>query len=237
MTKPKNMNRRDLLGALGSLSLPFGLALLGGCDAGKTGGANSSTEVSRASGPPAPRREFPNYEIVDHTGRKVRFHDDLIEGKVFAATFFYVKCKGICGDMSGNMKKAHELLGDFMGDKVQFYSFSLNEDSPEELRGYMARQGLAGMKGWTFFSGAKEVIKEIRWGFGFKNPSTEEDDDLSAHTGMVRFGHHPMDKWSTCPALGSPKGIARNVVWLFPPNERPRIPQLDFDGASGARPS
>jgi len=54
---------------------------------------------------------------------------------------------------------------------------------------------------------------------------------------MVRFGHHPMDKWSSCPALGSPKGIARNVIWLFPPNERPRIPLLDFDGASGARPS
>lgn len=237
MTTPNTMNRRTLLGALGSLSLPFGLALLGGCDSGAKAAGAADTAVTKGAGIPVPRREFPNHEILDHNGRKLRFHDDLIEGKVFAATFFYVKCKGICGDMSGNMKKAHEILGDFMGDKVQFYSFSLNEDTPEELRGYMARQGIVDKKGWTFFTGAKEVIKDIRWGFGFSNPSSEEDDDLSAHTGMVRFGHHPMDKWSSCPALGSPKGIARNVIWLFPPNERPRIPLLDFDGASGARPS
>ncbi len=35
---------------------------------------------------------FPNVELWTHDGRKVRFYDDLLAGKIVAINFFYISC-------------------------------------------------------------------------------------------------------------------------------------------------
>src|SRR5262245_26990454 len=39
---------------------------------------------------------FPNVELITHEGKKVRFYDDLIKGKVVAIELMYTTCKYNC---------------------------------------------------------------------------------------------------------------------------------------------
>lgn len=179
---------------------------------------------------PAPKRtRLPNHTVRDHTGKEFRFYEDLIAGRCVAMNFMYVKCQGICPDMTTKIKQAYDYLAEteMLGKKVWFYTFSLNEDAPEDLAAYRERHKVE-VPGWSFFTASKQVITEIRKSVGFSNPTEEEDNDLDAHTGMVRFGNEPLDRWSSCPALGNPKDIARSVVSLFPPPERPVIKSLQY---------
>ena len=181
-------------------------------------------------------RAFRNHELRDQDGKIVRFQDDLMSGHIFAATFFYVHCKGICSDMTRNMTGAYDLLQPVMGQPLRFYSFSLAEDSPADLKEYMQSRGLYGRPGWSFLTASREVIKDIRWGFGFYDPDEEVDSNLNGHTGMVRYGNQRLDKWSSCPALGTPMSIARSALAIFPPNQRPRIAALERTDGPRARP-
>jgi len=171
-------------------------------------------------------RAFRNHALRDQHGRTVRFQDDLIEGRVFAANFMYVHCKGICPNMTARLAEAHALLRPVMGRPVQFYSFSLAEDSPEDMLAYMRERGLADLAGWRFLSGTPEVIKDIRWAFGLYDRNEEIDSDLSQHTGMARFGNHRLDKWSACPILGPAASTARGVLSVLPPSERPALANI-----------
>ena len=222
--------------ALSSLLLPAA-ALLGGCaasnqrTASRRPTAHADTEFEPRLGAsimePDGTRSFRNHLLHDQDGNEVRFQDDLIAGRVFAATFMYVNCKGICSDMTRNMTEAYDLLKPVMGNPVQFYSFSLAEDSPAEMKAYMEARGLYGRKGWRFLTASRDVIKDIRWGFGFFDPDEEIDNNLNGHTGMARFGYHALDKWSSCPALGNPVVTARSMLAVFPPDARPRIAALE----------
>lgn len=232
----------DRRAALRSLLIPAGAALLGGC-ASATRIAGDSPSPAHEPGyggtraEPDGTRTFKNFVLHDQDGKRVRFHDDLVRGQVFAATFGYVKCRGICGRMASNMQRAADILQPLMGNPVRFYNFSLAEDSPEDLRESMEFRGLYGKPGWRYLTASADVIREIRWSFGFFDVG--EEDTLgqpSTHTGMVRFGHHALDKWSSCPSLGNPESIASNIVWLYPADRRPSLPGLNPSALRHASP-
>ncbi|MGA1223849.1 MAG: SCO family protein, partial [Phycisphaerales bacterium] len=196
-------------GVFRSLVLPMTGLALGGCAASmrqpKSEYADSSEFPNRLGAHvmrPDGTRAFRNHKLFNQDGKIVRFQDDLIEGKVFSANFMYVHCKGICPNMTARLMEAYELLRPVMGSRVQFYSFSLAEDPPQDLREYMEERGLYGAPGWQFLSGTPEVIKDIRWAFGLYDLNEEVDNDLSQHTGMARYGTHRIDKWAACPILG-----------------------------------
>jgi protein SCO1/2 len=95
-------------------------------------------------------RTFKNYVLYDQDGRKLYFYDDLIRGQIFAAGFGYAKCQGICGNISNNLVEASKMLGGLMGNPVRFYTFSLAQDSPAEMREAMETRGILGKPGWTY---------------------------------------------------------------------------------------
>ena len=220
--------------ALRSLLVPAGAAILGGCatatrlETAPAATAAHDPSFGRTRMEPDGTRTFKNLVVYDQDGRRLRFHDDLIRGQVFAATFGYVKCRGICGRIAANMELAAELLGSHMGRPIRFYNFSLAEDTPGEMRESMEFRGLYGRPGWTYLTASAETIREIRHSFGFFDVG--EDDTLGqpgTHTGMARFGNHPYDKWSSCPALANPETIASSIIWTFPVDQRPAIAGLD----------
>jgi protein SCO1/2 len=227
-----NFTRRA---AFGGLLLPAAGLLLGGCASGlkKAAAANNGQpEIPERRGGYAMRadgtRVFRDHMLVDQDGKKVRFQSDLVEGQVFGATFQYANCKGICSNMTEQMKKSYDLMRPIMGNPVQFYMFSLAQDTPADMKKFMQARGVYGLPGWRFFSGSKEAITDIRWAFGFGDPNEELDQSLEGHTGMVRFCNHRLDKWAACPAQGSPEATARLLVRLLPSNERPNLAGIEY---------
>ncbi|MFM7052568.1 MAG: SCO family protein [Planctomycetota bacterium] len=226
-TDPSTANPQvDRRSALRAAMFPAAALLLGGCATRAVSSKPDEAPVAGRLGATTRAGDgtlvFRNHVLRDQDGRKVRFHDDLMRGQVFAATFGYMKCQGICGDIASSMVGASRALGGLMGNPVRFYHFSLVGDSPAELRATMERLGIYGAPGWTYLTGSPEAVKDIRYAFGFFE-NDEKDADLANHTGMARFGNHALDKWSACPAVATHETIARSVLWLYPPHLRPTV--------------
>jgi len=232
--KPKADPAVSRRASLRNLFLPAAALALGGCASAKVASVASSSkpsiELPDRRGASALRpdgtRVFRNHKLYDQDGKPVYFQDDLVEGRVFAATFQYAKCKGICKNMTEKMSAASDILGDVMGNPVRFYIFSLAEDTPAEMKQYMVDRGIYGRPGWKFLTASRDIITDIRWAFGFAEPDEETDQNLGSHTGMVRYCHHPTDKWAACPSLGDPRTIALLMLRVFPNDQRPQVASL-----------
>jgi protein SCO1/2 len=150
---------------------------------------------------------------VTHTGRRVRFYDDLVKDKKVIINFMYAKCDGICVPVTMNLMRVHKLLGDRVGRDIFMYSISLKpaEDSPEALRQYREDHGVEGS--WLFLTGTPPDLEHLRRSLGFAFNDPAEDADTSNHIGMLRFGVEPAIRWATCPGMANPAHIARSILW------------------------
>ena len=164
---------------------------------------------------PGPRADyFPNTVVYTHEGRKLRFYDDVIKGKVVAINMMYTACTGICPGNTANLKRVQQELSQHLGKHVFMYSLTLRPDvdTPQALREYVERYEIP--KGWTFLTGKPAEMDAIRRKLGFFNDDPLIDTDLNQHTGMLRIGNEKLDRWAMSPALGSPKQIARALLHL-----------------------
>lgn len=124
----------------------------------------------------------------------------------------YAKCEGICPRMTENLLEVQEHLGDRLGRDVFLYSITLQpaHDTPEVLTRYMERP--RALPRWTFLTGAPADIELIRRKLGFYDRDPVVDADKRQHTGMVRIGNEPLERWTMTPALGNPKQIAAAIL-------------------------
>ena len=136
-------------------------------------------------------RQFPNPELIDQDGRKVRFFDDLIRGKVVMINFFFTTCESYCALDTARLKRVQQLLGDRVGKDIFFYSISVDPktDTPEVLRKYRERFGIGG--GWTFLTGNESEITAMRAKLGLLAvgiDQTKNDHSLSVLVGKDATG-------------------------------------------------
>ena len=94
------LRRLLCIGAL----LALGSPTVGAAPAGSAWGANY----------------FPNVELVDQDGNKVRFYDDLLKDKVLAISFIYTQCMDSCPLETAALRKVELALGALMGKEVFF---------------------------------------------------------------------------------------------------------------------
>src|SRR5207248_176587 len=97
------MNRREMI--KGALAAPLTTALL----------MRDSIEGTTATvrGPRADY--FPNFILRTQEDKKMRFYDDLVQGKIVLFNFFYADCQGTCPATTANLLKVQKLLGDHVG--------------------------------------------------------------------------------------------------------------------------
>ena len=153
---------------------------------------------------------FPNVPLVTHTGRQVRFYDDLLKDRKVVINFMYTVCSGICTPVTQNILEARRLLGAAAKD-INFYSISLTpaSDSPAALREYMEMHQID--PGWTFLTGEPQHVERVRRGLGFVDKTPEADADITNHSGMVRVGNEPMVTWGHANGTTTGKAIARMI--------------------------
>ena len=135
---------------------------------------------------------FPNVELVTQDGKKVRFYDNVLKGKIVAINFIYTKCPDVCPLDTAALRRVQKLLGPRMGRDVHFYSISLDpkNDTPAALKKYMKTFDLG--PGWTFLTGRPQDLALIQSKFGIKPVSAGM---LTAHDTRYVMGNEPMARW------------------------------------------
>jgi protein SCO1/2 len=183
------------------------------------GGAALMPFVAQAAAPrPAGRSSmadyFPNVVLETHDGRKVRFYDDLIKGKVVAINMMYSICTGVCPTGTANLKQVQQALGKRLGKDVFMYSITLRPefDNGAALRDYIKHYDI--QPGWTFLPGKPQDVDLVRRKLGFVGDDEATDADINQHTGMVRIGNERLERWTMAPALGSHRQILRTILEL-----------------------
>jgi protein SCO1 len=161
------------------------------------------------------RFHLPNVTLMAHTGRRVRFYDDLVKDKKVILNFMYAKCDGVCVPVTSNLLRVQKLLGNRVGRDIFIYSITLKpqEDSWNGLQTYATQRGVG--PGWLFLTGAPPDIAVLRRALGFAYADPAEDADLSNHIGMLRFGVEPLARWAAVPGLANPEHIVRTILWDF----------------------
>jgi protein SCO1/2 len=156
---------------------------------------------------------LPNVPLTTHTGRQVRFYDDLVKDKKVIVNFMYVKCEGICVPVTSNLVRVQKLLGDRVGRDIFMYSITLKpaEDTSQALQRFADQHRVRA--GWLFLTGRPNDIDHLRRALGFAYDDPAEDTDLSNHIGMVRYGVEPLTRWAACPGMANPEHIARSILW------------------------
>lgn len=165
-------------------------------------------------------RNLPNITLTDHTGRAVRFYDDLVRGRVVAINFMYASCSKTCELSSQNMARLQSELAERLGRDVSMYSISLDpeRDTPQALAAYREKQGAR--PGWTFLAPATQAdVADLRRKLGVYEIDAELDADLSSHTGMIVLGNEPIGRWTMIPSLVHPIRIRQALERvIFPPS-------------------
>ena len=189
--------KRKLLGLMGGAALS---PLLAGAGFAR----------AAAAGPRADY--FPNLVLQTHEGRKLRFYDDVVSGKIVVFNMMYTACTGICPGNTANLLQVQQALGSRLGRDIFMYSLTLRPefDTPRTLQAYRAQFGIK--PGWTFLTGKAADMDIIRRKLGFFDSDPAIDADISQHTGMLRIGNAVLDRWIMTPALASPRQIVRVIL-------------------------
>jgi protein SCO1/2 len=163
---------------------------------------------------------FPNVTLYTHEGKKVKFYDDLIRGKVVAINMMYAECEGICPIATSNLVRVQELLGERVGRDLFLYSLTLQPelDTPQRLKEYAEMHDVK--PGWLFLTGERADIQQLRYCLGFFDRNPVVDGDKATHTGMVRIGNDVYGRWTTSPALTSPEQIVATIKHVDRPGAR-----------------
>ncbi|MDE3739878.1 SCO family protein [Pseudomonas resinovorans] len=198
--------RRNLLVSAGLLGVAgVGIAL-----------GLGATQGARADRPNRTASQLPNVMLTNQYGKRVRFYDDLIRGKVVAINMMYTSCAGICPTATANLIQVQRLLGARLGRQVHLYSITLAPelDTPQTLREYAERHGVG--PGWMFLTGAPADVEQVRFSLGFYDPEPEVDRDKNSHSGMLRIGNDRFERWTMAPAMGSPEQILGTIDHVDP---------------------
>ena len=214
------INRRKMVGLLGMA--PFaGALLVRGQSANPT--SDSPRKFKEISSRERIRqRFFPNLLLTTHTGKKVRFYDDLVKDKIVIFNFMYAKCEGICMPVTMNLRRVQDLLGDRVGRDIFMYSFTLKpaEDTPEKLAHYAHMHKVK--PGWTFLTGSAADMELLRRKLGYVDPDPEVDKDTSNHIGVIKYGNEPLERWGGCPGMSKAPWIVKTLSWVDWPKDMKR---------------
>jgi protein SCO1/2 len=166
---------------------------------------------------------FPNVVLKTQDNRDVRFYDDLIKGKTVVINLMYTRCDGkLCTLGTANLAKLQKELGDRLGRDVFMYSITLDpeHDTPEVLKKYATDHGAK--PGWTFLTGKAEDIEKLRRKLGLFSSDPMVDADRTQHSGMIRIGNEPFNKWSSISILAKPERMIQMIERMKPAASPPK---------------
>jgi protein SCO1/2 len=156
---------------------------------------------------------FPNVTLTTHEGKRVRFYDDLVKGKIVAIDLIYTTCKYACPLETARMVQVQRALGDRVGRDIFFYSMTIDpeHDTPAVLKDYAEKYHVG--PGWQFLTGSAADIDLLSKKLGLYSEPDPSNPD--GHTPMLLIGNEVTGQWLRNSALDNPKFLARTIGdWL-----------------------
>lgn len=104
---------------------------------------------------------IPDFKFVNQDGQEIQKKD--LEGKVWAANFFFATCPSICPVMNNNLLRVQkEIEKKYRGTDFKILSFTVNpqHDTVAVLKKYAEELG-ANTQNWHFLTGKREEIYSL----------------------------------------------------------------------------
>jgi protein SCO1 len=124
------------------------------------------------------------FKFINQNGDTIT--EQLIDGKVYVAAFFFTTCQGICPQMNDNLKKiiyeSHKNDSSFL---LLSHTVTPKIDTPATLKAYANKLGVANNK-WVFLTGNRfELYKAARYSYTVDDEKNNENDTMLLHTQYV----------------------------------------------------
>ena len=169
--------------------------------------------ASSESGAQSDKSHFPNVELITQDGKKVRFYDDLIKGKVVAINLIYTTCKYSCPLETARLVQLQKLLGDRMGKDIFFYSITIEpeHDTPQVLKDYAEKYHVG--PGWLFLTGKEADIKLLSNKLGLDTLPRADDPD--GHMPHLLIGNEKTGLWMRNSAVDNTRFLAMKIEQMM----------------------
>lgn len=171
---------------------------------------------------------FPNLLLTNQDGVKLRFFDDMLKDKVVVINFIYTSCPDACPLETARLTEVYDLLKDWVGKEVFFYSISIDPDidTPAVLKEYTKRFKTG--PGWQFLTGSKADIRTVREKLGMIR---SDERNLSDHTLSLMVGNQRIGRWLKRSPMENPFMLANTLgTWINKSAVR-LTPMQDFKDA------
>ena len=155
---------------------------------------------------------FPNLLLTNQDGEKLRFFDDMLKDKVVVINFIYTSCPDACPLETARLIEVYDLLKDWVGKEVFFYSISIDPDidTPAVLKEYSKRFKTG--PGWQFLTGSKADIRTVREKLGMIR---SDEKSLSDHTLSLMVGNQRIGRWLKRSPMENPFMLANTLgTWI-----------------------
>ena len=152
---------------------------------------------------------FPNVELIDQDGNKMKFYDDMLKDKVVMINFIFTTCQDACPLETAKLRQVQERLGDRVGRDVFMYSISITpeHDTPEVLKEYSESFHVG--PGWKFMTGKAADIEMLRKKLGLEDDEKREEGE--GHGMSMIVGNEKTGVWMKRSSFDNPKVLARVV--------------------------
>lgn len=149
--------------------------LVSGCKDAPVGGTSSAAALA-SSEPLDVRIASPRFDLVDEKGHA--FSSETMKGKVWIVDFIFTSCPSVCPRLTHKMAGVLEKTKDVPG--IHFLSISVDpeNDTPEKLTAFVAKNGVSSDR-WSLLTGPiKDVEATVK---GFKIGAQKSPEGLLSH--------------------------------------------------------
>lgn len=160
--------------------------------------------VSASDSDAKAREYFTDTELTSHTGEKLKFYSDVLEGRTVVISFMFTACVDACPLINATLQRVQERLKGRMGKDIFIVSITVDPkvDTPAALATYR-KQFKAG-SGWLFLTGSEKNVETVSAKMG-QVFSKEE------HLTALLVGNTTTARWRKVPANLSDVVIATQV--------------------------
>lgn len=149
---------------------------------------------------------FADVALVNQFRQRVRFRDEILNGRAVIINTMYTVCRGTCPGTSAALMDLRDELAPVLGRSVVMVSISIDplNDTPAALLEYAAGYGADQPRNdrceWHFLTGAATDIEALRRSLGFFDLDPAVDRDPTRHAALIVFGNPRADRWGALPS-------------------------------------